>query len=78
VKNLCTSDIFEKLSNLYSLDSHVLWELVKSFAKHIAIPMERFIEYAKPMKYPAIMPACVHVPILSIKAAEINDFVEAP
>jgi hypothetical protein len=34
------------------------------------------------MKYPAIMPARIHAPIaspvLSIKAAETNGFVEAP
>jgi hypothetical protein len=66
----------------YSIESHVLLEVVKSFAKHVALPKEGFIEYAKPMKYPAIMPARIHAPIaspvLSIKAAETNGFVEAP
>jgi hypothetical protein len=80
VKNFYTSDAFKKLSNLYSLYSHVLLEVVKSFAKHISVPKEGFIEYVKPMRYPAIMPAPIHVPasrpILSIKAAETNDFVE--
>jgi hypothetical protein len=37
-------------------------EVVKYFAKHIAVPKEGFIEYVKPMRYPAIMPAPIHVP----------------
>jgi hypothetical protein len=82
VKNFYATNIFEQLSKLYSLDSHVLLEVVKAFAKHIAVPKEGFIEYVKPMKYPAIMPAHVHAPIakhvLSIEAVEVNDFVEAP
>jgi hypothetical protein len=57
-------------------------EVVKAFAKHIALPKEGFIEYVKPMEYPAIMPARVHAlvakPVLSIEVAEINDFVKAP
>jgi hypothetical protein len=57
-------------------------EVVKSFAKHVALPKEGFTEYVKPMKYPAIMPAHIHAPntslVLAIKAAETNDFVEAP
>jgi hypothetical protein len=57
-------------------------EVVKSFAKHVALPKEGFIEYVKPMKYPAIMPARIHAPLAkpvsSIEAAETNDFVEAP
>jgi hypothetical protein len=77
VKNFYTSPAFEELSNLYGLDSHVLVEVVKSFAKHISVPKEGFIEYVKPMKYPAIMPAPVKKvkPVLSIKA---NDYVETP
>jgi hypothetical protein len=82
VKNFCASDIFEQLSNLYSLDSHVLFEVVKAFAKHIAVTKEGFIEYVKPMKYPTIMPRRVDAPVanpfLSIKAVEINNFVEVP
>ena len=84
MKNFYTSDAFEELSNLYGLDSHVLVEVVKSFAKHIAVPKEGFIEYVKPMRYPAIMPAPTPTslpnarPVLSIKAKETNDFVEAP
>jgi hypothetical protein len=57
-------------------------EVVKSFAKHVALPKEGFIEYVKPMKCPAIMHARMHAPIaspiLSIKAAKTDDFVEAP
>jgi hypothetical protein len=56
-------------------------EVVKSFAKHVALPKEGFIEYVKHMKYPAIMLARIHAPtaspILSIKAAKTNDFVES-
>jgi hypothetical protein len=81
-KNFYASDVFEELSSLYSIDSHVLLEVVKSFAKHVALPKEGLIEYVKPMKYPAIMPAHIHAPntspVLTIKAAETNDFVEAP
>jgi hypothetical protein len=62
VKNLYTSDAFKKLSNLYSLYSHFLLEVVKSFAKHISVPKEGYIEYVKPMRYPTIMPAPIHVP----------------
>jgi hypothetical protein len=82
VKNFYTSDIFKELSNLYGLDSHVLLEVVKSFAKHIAVAKEGFIEYVKPMRYPAIMHVPVHAPasksVLHIKAAGTNDFVETP
>jgi hypothetical protein len=57
-------------------------EVVKTFAKHIALPMVGFIEYVKPMKYHAIMPAHINAPearpVLAIKAAEINDFIETP
>ena len=83
MKIFYTSDAFKELSNLYGLASHVLGELVKSFPKHIAVPKEGFIEYVKPMKYPAIMPAPTPLslpnarPVLSIKANETNDFVEA-
>jgi hypothetical protein len=49
--------------------------VVKTFAKHVALPKVGFIEYVKPMKYPAIMPACINVPkvstVLAIKAAEL-------
>jgi hypothetical protein len=31
VKNFYASDIFEQLSNLYSIDSHILLEVVKAF-----------------------------------------------
>ena len=77
MQNFYTSPAFEELSNLYGLDSHVLVEVIKSFAKHISIPKEGFIEYVKPIKYPAIMPAPVKKvnPVLSIKA---NDYVETP
>jgi hypothetical protein len=82
VKNFYTSDTFEELSNLYSLDSHVLLEGVKSFAKHIVVPKEGFIEYVKPMRYPTIMPAHIPMPkekkFLSIKANGTNDFIETP
>jgi hypothetical protein len=82
VKNFYASDVFEQLSNLYSIDSHVLLEVVKSFAKHVVLPKKGFIEYVRPMKYPAIMPARIHAPIaspvLSIKVVETNGFVEAP
>jgi hypothetical protein len=82
VKNFYTSNVFGELSSLYSIDSHVLLEVVKTFAKHIALPKVGFIEYVKPMKYPAIMVACINAPkvspVLAIKAAEINDFVETP
>jgi hypothetical protein len=37
-------------------------EVVKSFAKHIVVPKEGFIEYVKPMRYPAIMLAPVPMP----------------
>jgi hypothetical protein len=57
-------------------------EVVKSFAKPVALPKEGFIEYVKPMKYPAIMPARANMPIakpvLSIEADKTGDFVEAP
>jgi hypothetical protein len=56
VKKFYTSDVFEELSSLYSIDSHVLLEVVKPFAKYVVLPKEGFIEYVKPMKYPAIMP----------------------
>jgi hypothetical protein len=60
----------------------VLLEVVKSFAKHVALPKEGFIKYVKFMKYLAIIPARNHAtiasPVLSIKAIETNDFVEAP
>jgi hypothetical protein len=82
VKNFYASDVFEKLSNLYSIDSHVLLEVVKSFAKHVALPKEGFIEYVKPMKYHAIMPARANAPmarpILSIEVVKTDDFVDAP
>jgi hypothetical protein len=82
VKNFYASDVFEQLSSLYSIDSHFLFEVIKYFAKHVALPKEGFIEYVKPMKYPAIMPAGIHAPtaspVLSIKAAKTNDFVEVP
>jgi hypothetical protein len=82
VKNFYTSNVFGELSSLYSIDSHVLLEVVKTFAKHIALPKVGFIEYVKPMKYPAIMHARINAPevslVLAIKAAEINDFVETP
>jgi hypothetical protein len=82
VKNVYTSNVFGELSRLYSIDSHVLLEVVKSFAKHVALPKEGLIEYVKPIKYPAIMLARIHVPnaslVLAIKAAETNDFVKAP
>jgi hypothetical protein len=46
------------------------------------LPKVGFIEYVKPMKYLAIMPAHINVPkarpVLAIKAAEINEFVETP
>jgi hypothetical protein len=38
VKNFYTSNVFGELSRLYSIDSHVLLEVVKSFAKHVALP----------------------------------------
>jgi hypothetical protein len=50
VKNFYASNVFKELSILYSIDSHVLLEVVKSFAKHVALPKEGFIEYVKPMK----------------------------
>ena len=56
MKKFYTSPAFEELSNLYGLDSHVLVEVVKSFAKHIAVPKEGFTEYVKPVKYPTLMP----------------------
>jgi hypothetical protein len=75
-----TSETFGELSDLYGLDSHVLLEVVKSFAKHIVVPKEGFIEYFKPMRYPAIMPAPIPMPkknhVLSIKANGTNDFIE--
>jgi hypothetical protein len=37
VKNFYASNVFEQLRNLYSIDSHVLLEAVKSFAKHVAL-----------------------------------------
>jgi hypothetical protein len=40
VRNFYASNVFEQLSNLYSIDSHVLLEVVKSFAKHVALPKE--------------------------------------
>jgi hypothetical protein len=52
-----TSNIFGELTRLYSIDSHVLLEIVKSFVKHVALPKEGLIEYVKPKKYPAIMAA---------------------
>jgi hypothetical protein len=82
VKNFYASDVFEQLSSLYSIDSHVLLGVIKYFAKHVALPKEGFIEYVKPMKYPAIMHAGIHAsttsPVLSIKAAETDGFVEVP
>jgi hypothetical protein len=36
VKNFYTSNVFLELSNSYSIDSHVLLEVVKNFAKHIS------------------------------------------
>jgi hypothetical protein len=53
-------------------------EVVKTFAKHISLPKVGFIEYVKPMTYPAHVkvPEVSHV--LAIKAAETNDFVETP
>jgi hypothetical protein len=82
VKNFYASDVFEQLSSLYSIDSHVLFGVIKYFAKHVALPKEGFIEYVKPMKYPAIMHAGIHAsttsPVLSIKAAETDGFVEVP
>jgi hypothetical protein len=55
----------------YSLNSHILLEVVKYFAKKFVVPKEGFIEYVKPMRYPAIMPAHVLAPppkpVLSIK-----------
>jgi hypothetical protein len=57
-------------------------EVVKTFAKHISLSKVGFIEYVKPMKYPTIMRAHVKAPevslVLSIKAAETNNFVENP
>jgi hypothetical protein len=57
-------------------------EVVKTFAKFISLPKVGFIEYVKPMKYFAIMPARTNAPearpILAIKAAKICDFVETP
>jgi hypothetical protein len=82
VKNFYTSNVFGELSRLYSINSHVLLEVVKSFAKHVALPKEGLIEYVKPIKYPTIMPTRIHAPnaspVLAIKAPETNDFVEAP
>jgi hypothetical protein len=63
VENFYASDVFEQLSNLYSIDYHVLLEVFKSFAKHVVLPKEGFIEYVKSMKYPAIKPARIHAPI---------------
>jgi hypothetical protein len=77
-----TSTIFGELTRLSIIDSHVLLEVVKSFAKHVALPKEGLIEYVKPKKYPAIMATRIHAPnaspVLAIKVAETNDFVEAP
>jgi hypothetical protein len=57
-------------------------EVVKTFTKHIALPKVGIIEYVKPMKYPAIIPACTKEPevspIIAIKDAKTNDFVETP
>jgi hypothetical protein len=82
VKNFYASNIFGELSKSYSINSHVLLDVVKAFAKHISLPKVGFIEYVKTMKYPAIMPAHVKAPevspALAIKAAETNDFVETP
>jgi hypothetical protein len=82
VKNFYTSNVLGELSRLYSIDSHVLLEVVKSFDKHVALPKEGLLEYVKPIKYHAIMPARIHVPdaspVLAIKTAEANNFVEAP
>jgi hypothetical protein len=82
VKNFYASNIFGELSKSYSIDSHVLLEVVKTFDKHISLPKVGFIEYVKPMKYLAIMPAHVKAPevspILAIKPAETNDFVKTP
>jgi hypothetical protein len=82
VKNFYTANVFGELSNSYSIDSHVLLEVVKTFAKHISLPKVGFIEYVKPMKYPAIMLACVKAPevspVLAIEAAKTNHFVETP
>jgi hypothetical protein len=38
VKNFYTSNVFSELSRSYSIDSHVSLEVVKSFAKHVALP----------------------------------------
>jgi hypothetical protein len=60
----------------------MLLEVVKTFAQHISLPKVGLIEHVKPMKYPAIMIARVKAPevspVLAIKAAETNDFVETP
>jgi hypothetical protein len=47
VKKFYSCDIFEELSKLYGLDSHVLLEVVKSLAKHIVVPKEGFVKYVK-------------------------------
>jgi hypothetical protein len=75
VENFYTADIFNELSNLYSLDSHVLLEVGKYFAKHIDVPKDGFIEYVKPIRYPAIMPTPASKLVLSIKDARTNDFI---
>jgi hypothetical protein len=43
VKIFYTSNVFGESSRLYSIDSHVLLEVVKSFAKHVALPKEGLI-----------------------------------
>ena len=59
VEKFHSSPLFSELSDKFSLDSHVLVEIAKAFATHVALPKEGFVEYVEPVKPSIIIPKVV-------------------
>ena len=77
VEKFHSSPLFSELSDKFSLDSHVLVEIAKAFATHVALPKEGFVEYVEPVKPSIIIPKVVkqvHV----LEPIEKAPYVEAP
>ena len=77
VENFSTSVLFEELGDRFGLDPYVLVEVAKSFANHIAVPKEGFIEYVEPVKHSIVMPKIMKQ-VNTVSSAEAKEYVETP
>ena len=50
IKSFVETDIFNKLSAKFGLDSHIVVDIYKSFASHINIPKEKWSKHHEPFK----------------------------